>query len=518
MSKNNWNAPSFVHVSPKLKYPKIRSVDTTLRDGRQMPGVSLTPDGWLKIARRLRDFGVDRIEAGSPPTSKEEREMVRRIRDAGLDEIAGFSRTVPADVLKVCKCGADIVFLVMPSSDLHIVEKLRSTHEAVVAKTLECIKLAQENGAKVEILAEDATRAQPEFLKFVMQKAWEVGVQDFTVCDTVGVANPSYTRSLISYLRDGFDGVLGWHGHNDKGLALANTLTALEAGANSFHGTINSMGERTGNCDIIQIAVNLLLDYGVKTLDLDQAYEVSKLVAALTGISPPRSHPMMGENAFTHVAGIHGDGVMKHADMYRAFDPALVGRRETIILTRLSGTGNLEYKLNELNLRVPKGKMQELLEFVKDMDAQGVPVSDADLVHLVARVKEQQDYKRIVLTKFHVSTAMDIPAHAYVEVVYNGDTVPSFGSLPGKGPVDAVCQSIDMAVVKATNKPTPELLDYNVRSIGSGTDATVSVKMLVRGYGKVITSHGMGDDIVRASAEAYMKAINALMLLGDGNV
>jgi len=263
----------------------VKILDTTLRDGEQTPGVSLTPDEKLRIALKLDELGVNVIEAGSAITSEGEREGIKKIVSEGLSaEICSFARAVKIDVDAALECQVDSVHLVVPTSDLNIEHKLRKTREEVKTLALDTIEYAVENGLLVELSAEDSTRSDLEFLNQLFKEGIEAGADRICACDTVGMLTPDKSYKFYENLAQQ-EKPLSVHCHNDFGLAVANTLSALQAGASQAHLTVNGIGERAGNASLEETVVALYTLYHVKTdINIKMLYDVSKMVSRITGI------------------------------------------------------------------------------------------------------------------------------------------------------------------------------------------------------------------------------------------
>jgi D-citramalate synthase len=307
---------------------KIRIFDTTLRDGEQTPRVSLTPEKKLRIARRLDELGVDVIEAGFAAVSEGEMEAVKLIAKEGLRaEISSCSRGVKGDIDAVVESDADSVHLVIPASDLHLQYKLKKTREEVLEITENCVQYAKDHGLLVELSAEDATRADLNFVKEIFSRGISAGADRICPCDTVGVLTVEKTYQLFSDLKKMFPKIpISVHCHNDFGMAVANSIMALRAGACQVHATINGLGERAGNASLEEIVAILKLLYGLQMpIKTELLYSTSRLVSQLTGVSVQPNKAIVGENAFTHESGIHTHGVLANPSTYEPIPPELVG-------------------------------------------------------------------------------------------------------------------------------------------------------------------------------------------------
>ncbi len=494
--------------TPKLNFaPKISIFDTTLRDGEQTPGVRFSHEAKIAIARKLDELGVDIIEAGTAINSKTEIKTIKEITKLGLKaKIGSFARIVKMDIDAVAEAEAEVIGLVFPASDLHIAEKLKMSKENALEEIVKSAQYAKERGLIVELMAEDGSRADFKFLKNIALNSKQVGVEAFCICDTVGGLTPEKTRSLYEYLKSELKMGLSFHGHNDTGLAVANTLAAISAGADKLHTTINGLGERTGNCPLEQVALNLKFHYNIETVKLDKMYETSKLVAGYSNLYPAWNTPVIGRKVFTHESGIHVDGMFKNQWLYQLFEPKLIGRKHDITLGKLSGKKSVEFKLKELGLSVAEEKKAELLSMVKNMGELGLEVGDADFIMLVRKINESGKAENVILEEIQVSTGNRITPNAYVRIRIKNAKDLIFGAAIGNGPVDAAMRAIDNAI----GNQNIELVSYHVDAITGGSNANVRVNVRVRKEEKELTSSALGSDIVLVSVEAYRKALNVL--------
>lgn len=318
---------------------QVRVLDTTLRDGEQTPGVSLTPEEKLRIALKIDALGADIIEAGSAITSEGEREGIRKITSEGLRaEICSFARAVREDIDAAISCDVDSVHLVVPTSDLHLEHKLRKTREEVLEQAVDCTEYAVDHGILVELSAEDSTRSDMDFLRTIFREGIEAGAERICACDTVGILTPERSYEFYRGLSE-LGAPLSVHCHNDFGLAVANSLAGLRAGASEVHATINGIGERAGNAALEEVVVALKSLYDVDTsINIEMLYETSRMVARMTGVYLQPNKAIVGENAFAHESGIHADGVLKKAETYEPITPEMVGHRRRFVMGKHIGT------------------------------------------------------------------------------------------------------------------------------------------------------------------------------------
>ena len=362
--------------------------DTTLRDGEQTVGVVLDPEQKLQIAKALSDAGVDRIEAGFPRVSEEDAEAIRLILDAGLEaEVWGFARAVRADVEALLELGVRASVVESPISDGKLAA-LGVSREAMLGRIRDAVSFAAEQGVRVAFFGVDSTRAELEFVRRAYQEAVHAGAAEVVVVDTLGIASPEGAAFLVNDVAErlGYEIPVHWHGHDDFGLATAAAVAAVQAGATWVHGTVNGMGERAGNADLVEIALALEALYGIPTrLRAERARELSRLVQELAGTPLPAWKPVTGENLFVRESG----AVASQFHDPPAIEPyasELVGATRGIVLGKKSGLDSIRIKAAELGLDVPDDELPAVLEAVKRtaLRRRGL-VSDADFRRIVSR-------------------------------------------------------------------------------------------------------------------------------------
>ncbi|WP_456471988.1 2-isopropylmalate synthase [Methanocaldococcus sp.] len=487
---------------------RVYIFDTTLRDGEQTPGVSLTVDEKIEIAINLDKLGVDVIEAGFPISSSGEYEAVKKICSLNLDaEICGLARAVKADIDRAIDCGVDRIHTFIATSPLHRKYKLKKSKEEIIEIAVEAIEYIKEHGIKVEFSAEDATRTELDYLKEVYKKAVEAGADIINVPDTVGVMIPRAMYYLISELKKEIENI-SVHCHNDFGLAVANSLAAIEAGAIQCHVTINGLGERGGNAALEEVVMALHSIYGIKTkIKTELLYNISKLVERLTEIKVQPNKAIVGDNAFAHESGIHAHGVLAHALTYEPIPPELVGQKRRIILGKHTGTHAIEAKLKELGYKdIDKEKFKEIVKRIKSLGDKGKRVTDKDVEAIVEDVIGRTSKKeRVVdLEQIAVMTGNKVIPTASVALKINDNLIKT--SSIGVGPVDAAVKAIQKAIGEKI-----KIKEYHIDAITGGTDALAEVVVTLEGYGKEITTKAAREDIVRASVEAVIDGINKIL-------
>ena len=485
----------------------MKFLDTTLRDGEQTPGVSLVPENKLRIAQRLDELGVDFIEAGFAAVSEGEMESVSLIAKQGLRaEVASAARGTKGDIDAVLKSGASTICMIIPTSDLHIECKLRKTREQVLKATQECVQYAKDHGLKVELLAEDATRSDFDYLTKVFQTAVDAGVDRVIPCDTVGILTPERTVEFFSKLKETIKVPVGVHCHNDFGMAVANSVAALGAGAEEVHATINGLGERAGNAALEEIVITLKslykLDLDIKT---ELLYGTSQLVSRLTGVHVQPNKAIVGENAFTHESGIHTQGMLANPLTYEPIPPELVGCTRRISPGKHSGSHAIRADLDNMGLKPSEEQFKEIFQRIKELGDKGKTVMDADVLAIAENVMGLGGVKPIQLEEMTFVGGNKVTATASVRLRLNGKDV--WGSAVGVGPVDAAINAVKDAI--AETEPIT-LEQYNVKAITGGTDAMVEVVVHMRKGNRTVTAMGVREDIVKASMEAVLSGMNVL--------
>ena len=486
---------------------KARIFDTTLRDGEQTPGVSLTPDQKLRIAIKLDELGVNVIEAGSAITSVGEREGIKKIVSEGLSaEICSFARAVKVDVDAALECGVESVHLVVPTSDLHIEHKLRKTREEVKQTAIEAAEYAVDHGLLVELSAEDATRSDYTFLKQIFSEGIDAGARRICACDTVGMLTPEKSYDFYKGLI-GLRVPVSVHCHNDFGLAVANTLSALRAGASQAHVTINGIGERAGNASLEEVVVSLYSLYDVKTtINIKMLYEMSKTVARMTGIYLQPNKAIVGENAFAHESGIHADGVIKKAETYEPITPELVGHRRRFVMGKHVGSHIIRKRIKEMGLRVDDVRFEQIFSRIKSLGDMGKSVTDVDLQAIAEDALGVLPEKPVELQELTVVSGNKVTPTASVKI--NIDGIEKVEAGVGVGPVDAAIIAIKKSMKDVADI---QLEEYHVDAITGGADALIDVVVKLKNGDNIVSARSTQPDIIMASVEAVLGGVNKIV-------
>jgi D-citramalate synthase len=488
---------------------KIRFFDTTLRDGEQTPGVSLTPENKLRIAKSLDKLGVDAIEAGFAAASDGEMSAIKLIAKAGLRaEVYSMARAVKRDIDAVLKSDAEGVHLVVPTSNLHLEYKLKKKEEEVLRIAEDCTQYSKDHQLAVELSAEDATRSDFSFLTKIFDACISVGADRICPCDTVGVLTPEKTYELFSKLRNKFPQVpISAHCHDDFGLAVANSISALKCGADEVHATINGLGERAGNASLEEIAVALKAAYKVKvSIKTERLYETSRLVARLTNFPLQPNKAIVGENAFVHESGMHTHGILAHPLTYEPIPPELVGRTRRLASGKHAGSHGIKASLNEMGLVPSDEQLQKVFLQVKKLGDKGKKVTDADLQTIAETVMGLPKTRSIKLEELTVVTGDRVTPTASVRLSLNGNVLTEAAT--GVGPVDAAMNAVKKAVLAVD---PIQLENYSVKAITGGTEAVTEVAVQLRRGDRTATAIGVNDDIVIASIQAMLSGMNVLM-------
>jgi 2-isopropylmalate synthase len=495
----------------------IRIFDTTLRDGEQSPGCSMNLTEKLTLARQLERLGVDVIEAGFPIASQGDFESVQAIaRELSETQVCGLARTGREDVERA---GAAVevaknprIHTFIATSDIHLEHKLRKTREQVLEDVDRAVRQARGYVDDVEFSAEDATRSDPEYLVQVFATAIEAGAATLNVPDTVGYTQPEEYAALIRMLRERVPGadraVFSVHCHDDLGLAVANSLAAVLAGARQVECTVNGIGERAGNTSMEEVvmAVKTRRDvYGAVDSKINTAeiYPSSRMLSSIIGVSVQPNKAIVGDNAFAHEAGIHQDGVLKAAITYEIMTPQSIGRPSNeLVLGKHSGRHAFRERMIELGFELEGEDFQLAFQRFKDLADKKKTIFNEDLEAIVADSSMRTD-ERFALEDLSILSGTFAKPTATVELLVDGESRKA--TALGIGPVDAVFKAIaELTETKG------ELERFQVNAITGGMDALGEVSVTVSEERRKVIGHGAHSDIIVASAKAYLHALNKL--------
>ena len=496
---------------------RVTIFDTTLRDGEQSPGISLDVGEKLEIAEQLARLGVDVIEAGFPVASQGDFEAVQAIARAVRGPvIAGLSRTHRSDVDRCWEALRDAerarIHVFISTSPNHMEHMLKMTPEQVVAETRAGVARAREHTDNVEFSPQDATRTPMDFMLEVLQAAVEAGANTLNIPDTVGYGIPWDFGALIQYVRRNVSGsyVTSTHCHNDLGLAVANSLAGIQAGARQVEVCVNGLGERAGNAALEEIVMALRirpdqfpgLETGVRTEELART---SRLVSRLTGYPVQYNKAVVGRNAFAHESGIHQHGVLAERTTYEIIDAADVGQKGSqIVLGKHSGRHAFADTLAKMGISIQGDALNAAFVRFKELADRKVELTDADLEAIVAEELGTSVESAFALEALEVSGGTVGVPRARVVVSRAGDKLEA--TCEGDGMIDAACKAI-----RAVTGVESRLTDFNVSSVTGGVDALGDVIIQLESEGIRVSGRGVSTDVVEASARAYLNAVNKVV-------
>ncbi|HEY9606633.1 MAG TPA: 2-isopropylmalate synthase [Allocoleopsis sp.] len=517
---------------------RIIIFDTTLRDGEQCPGATLNVDEKLVIARQLARLGVDVIEAGFPYASPGDFEAVQKIAQVvGVESgptICGLARATRQDIQAAANAlkpaAKPRIHTFIATSDIHLEYKLKKTRQEVLAIAQEMVAYAKSFVEDVEFSPEDAGRSDPEFLYQVLEKAIAAGATTINIPDTVGYTTPSEFGSLIRGIKENVpnidQAIISVHGHNDLGLAVANFLEAVKNGARQLECTINGIGERAGNAALEELVMALHVrrqyfnpflgrppesEEPLTNIDTHQIYKTSRLVSNLTGMLVQPNKAIVGANAFAHESGIHQDGVLKNKRTYEIMDAQSIGLTDNqIVLGKHSGRNAFRTRLKELGFELTEIELNKAFLRFKDVADKKKEISDWDLEALVNdEIRQVPDLFRLELVQVSCG---DRARPTATVTLRTPDGEELTDAAIGTGPVDAVYKAINRVV----NVPN-ELIEFSVQSVTKGIDALGEVTIRLRHNQRVFSGQAASTDIIVASAQAYVNALNRLYasLQGD---
>ena len=498
--------------------------DTTMRDGEQSPGASMTKEEKIRIARQLEKMGVDVIEAGFAAASPGDFESVNAVAKTITNAtVCSLARAVENDVRKAGEALAPApkkrIHTFIATSPIHMEYKLKMKPQQVIDAAVKAVKIAKEYTDDVEFSAEDAVRSDLDFLAKIFTAVIEAGATTINIPDTVGYSVPSVwyerIRAIIGSVPNGDKVVWSTHCHNDLGMAVANSLAAVQAGVRQLECTINGLGERAGNASLEEIVMALKVRhdlFGLETgIDTTQIVPVSKLVSAITGYPVQPNKAVVGANAFAHESGIHQDGVLKHPQTYEIMTAESVGwAANRLTLGKLSGRNAFKTKLQELGIELDSEEaLNAAFARFKELADKKREIFDEDLHALVSNEMVSLSQDRYKFISQRIVTETGEPPVA--QIVFSVDGVEQRAEATGSGPVDAVFQAIESVA-----KSGAVLQLYSVNAVTKGTESQGETSVRLSKNGKVVNGQGTDTDVLVATARAYLSALSKLD--GDGKV
>lgn len=492
--------------------------DTTLRDGEQSPGASMTRDEKLRIARQLEKMRVDVIEAGFAIASQGDFEAVKAIADTIQEStVCSLSRALDADIDRAGEALANAnsgrIHTFIATSPIHMKYKLQMQPDQVVENAVRAVKRARNLVADVEFSLEDASRSELDFMCRIIEAVIDAGAGTINIPDTVGYAVPQEfghtLGQLLNRIPNADKAIFSVHCHNDLGLAVANSLAAVAAGARQVECTVNGLGERAGNASLEEIVMALRTRkdvMGLETrIDTTQIVPASRLVSSITGFPVQPNKAIVGANAFAHESGIHQDGVLKHRETYEIMTAESVGwNTNRMVLGKLSGRNAFRTRMEELGTTFTSdAELNDAFARFKDLADKKSEIFDDDLVALVSDARASSGYEKFRLSSLQVTSQTgEIPMAQLVLSVAGAEQK---AQSPGSGPVDAAFKAIESIAQTGAN-----LLLYSVNAITSGTDSQGEVTVRLEKGGRIVNGLGADTDIITASVKAYIHALNLL--------
>ncbi len=497
---------------------RIKIFDTTLRDGEQAPGCSMTLREKLRLAKALADLRVDIIEAGFPAASPGDFDAVKAIADENRGPIiCGLARCHPEDIEKVHAAvkGADNhrIHVFVATSAIHREHKLKMAKEEIIKSAVGAIRLARELCDDVEFSPEDASRTELAYLAEVVSAAIEAGATTVNIPDTVGYTVPAEFDKLFRYLKQHVAGIdditLSVHCHNDLGMAVANSLAAVAAGARQVECTINGIGERAGNCSLEEIVMALRTRsefFGIETgIDSTRLYPTSRLVAGITGMQIPRNKAIVGENAFAHEAGIHQHGMLQHASTYEIMRPEDVGiSKSNLVLGKHSGRHAFRDRVRDLGFDLDDFELNRAFQEFKKLADKKKDMYDGDIEAIILNV-DSSSTGPWKLKSMEVRTGTQTPAHASI-CLLNEDGSECAETASAAGPMEAAFKALEIATGISL-----VLRKFELHSATAGDDAQGEVTVVVEHNDQTWRGHGTSVDIVESGTRACLEVINRIL-------
>jgi 2-isopropylmalate synthase len=514
----NANMKKTIHATnPSPSIERVRIFDTTLRDGEQAPGFSMSRSQKKRIAQALSELGVDIIEAGFANASPDDFASVQTIaNEVRGPAICALARCQTGDIESAGraleKAQRSRIHVFIATSELHREHKLGMSKQQVIDTAIASVRYAKQLCDEVEFSAEDAMRTDPSYLAEVMAAVIEAGATTFNVPDTVGYTTPAEMGERIAYLKQSVHNVdkaiISVHCHNDLGMAVANSLAAVAAGARQVECTLTGIGERAGNAALEEIVMAIKTRQELFSADTNiqtsRLYPTARLMSNLLGFTLARNKAVVGENAFAHEAGIHQHGMLKHRGTYEIMKPEDVGfAKSQLVLGKHSGRHALRERLNTLGHDTSETQLDEIFTRFKTLADKKREVFDNDLEAL-ALGRDPEALGPWQITSLHCTSHLGGMSSASVKLTHENGSVKSEASI-GDGPVHAVMHAIE----RATNRKL-DISDFHVRSLGVGSDAQGLASLVVNHEGKEIRGNGVSTDILEAAAQAALEAVNRI--------
>ena len=512
------NHPSFGTLDDN----RVIIFDTTLRDGEQSPGFSMNLNEKIRMAEALTELGIDVMEAGFPIASPGDFESVKAIAESvgqrdNTPVICGLARSGREDILRAAEAVKPAkrkrIHSFLSTSPLHMKFKLRMEPDEVLQAVTDSVTLARQYTDDVEWSAEDGTRTEDDFLCRCVEAAIRAGATTINIPDTVGYALPEDMARIFTMVKTRVPGadtvILSTHNHNDLGLAVANTLAAIRAGVRQVECTINGIGERAGNASLEEVVMAIRTRNDAvpvhNGIDTTHILRLSKMLSTITGFDVQPNKAIVGRNAFAHEAGIHQDGVLKHAGTYEIMTPESIGwAKNSLVLGKHSGRAAFRDRLDQLGYKVGQNQLNDAFRRFKDLADRKKVVFDEDIVALVDdEVIRDHEHVRFVSLDLHAGSKTPPRAELELEV----DGVRKTASSTGDGPVDATFKAI-----QAIFPHTANLVLFSVGAVTEGTDAQAKTTVRLEENGKMVDGQGADTDTIVSAARAYIHALNKLLV------
>jgi len=492
---------------------EIEVFDTTLRDGEQTPGLGFTLEEKIEIAQALDGMGVSVIEAGFPKSSADELRAVEEITAAVGTSTASLARIKRGDVEEAFKAGTEIVHLFASTSEVQMEKSMKMTPEEVLEDSVEMVQLVKDEDKFCLFSPMDATRTETDYLIEICKAVEEAGADMINVPDTVGIGRPEEVEKLVGSIKSEVEIPLSIHCHNDFGLAVANTLAAVRGGASQVQVTVNGIGERAGNAALEETVMGLECLEGFSTpIDKKQIFKVSKLVERISESVIPPNKPVVGENVFSHESGIHAAGVIAEESTFEPglMTPEMVGHKRRFVIGKHAGRQGLKKVLQEAGLRPDEEELKSILSKAKSINNKGKQITEADLYAIAETIMENPSSGEglVKLDQAFVMTGNKATPTGTIKAEVRGNTKTEAAT--GVGPVDAIFKAV-MRLIGGEKRI--EISEFRMDAITGGSDAMANVRVSIEDeLGNSAQASGTGEDIVIASVEALLNAINCLSL------